>query len=102
MPTFRWVKDKLVDIEDHPKIADRWMKEGKYFDIGDKVVVLDKHDDKPIVGYEWDPRFEKQIGHTRTIKSRVVNYYGYICGYRLKKCPGIYSPDFLMRKERAR
>ena len=96
--TFRWVNGKLVDLEDHPKMMERWVREDKRFDVGDKVIILDKSHDKSIVGYEWDSRFDKLIGRTRTIERRVINYYGYLCGYKLKNCPGYFSPDFLMRK----
>ncbi len=98
--TLRWVGSNLIDIEENATISDSWKRQGKLFDVGDKVKILDGSNTKEIVGYEWEPEFAKYIGKIRTIEQRVINYYGYIVGYRLKNVPGIWSPDFLTRSTR--
>lgn len=99
MPEFRWNGNKLIDLEDRPKMMERWVKEGKLFSAGDKVIILDKRGYRTDIGYGWEDSMDKLVGRTRTVERRIVNYYGYCVGYRLKGCAGIFSPDFLMRKE---
>lgn len=97
MSTYRWFGNKLVDIEDDPKMLPRWIAEGKLFNVGDRVRILDRSEYKAIVGYEWDEKFAPLIGKTRKIERRIINYYGYVVGYRLKNTAGIFNPDFLER-----
>lgn len=97
MSTYRWFGNKLVDIEENPKMHERWIAEGKMFSVGDRVRILDGSDVKNIVGYEWDEKMAPLIGKTRKVERRIVNYYGYLVGYRLKSTAGIFNPDFLER-----
>lgn len=85
--------------EKNPKMDKRWVDEDKFFSPGDKVVILDKRGYHNDVGYGWIPSMDGLIGRTRTIEKRIVNFYGYCVGYRLKGCAGIFNPDFLIRKE---
>ena len=78
---------------------DKWIEEDKDFDVGDRVVILDKRGYDPEVGYGWQPSMDRLIGRTRTVAKRVINYYGYCVGYRLKNCAGVFSPEILTRKE---
>lgn len=97
--TFRWIDNKLVDIEDKPKMNERWLREDKLFVPGDQVVILDKRGYKDDIGYSWKDSMNALIGKKRTVAKQVINYYGYCVGYRLKNCAGIFNPDFLKRKE---
>ena len=97
MSTFRWFDGKLIDIEENPQMLDRWVKEGKLFSVGDRVRILDGSHEYVPVGYEWKEKMAPLIGKTRKIERRIVNYYGYVVGYRLKNTAGIFNPDFLER-----
>lgn len=98
--TLRWVGSHLIDIEENATISDSWKRQDKLFEVGDKVKILDGSNIKEIVGYEWEPEFSQYIGRIKVIEQRVINYYGYIVGYRLKGVPGIWSPDFIIRSVR--
>lgn len=98
---FRQIDGQMVHADEYgrPEMAKRWMEEDKQFLPGDRVIILDKRGYKPDIGYGWDDRMDKLIGRTRTIRKMVINFYGYCVGYRLKNCAGVFSPEFLMRKE---
>ena len=85
--------------EINPEMDERWVEEDKFFSPGDKVVILDKRGTHYNIGYEWKPSMDKLIGRTRTVEKRIINFYGYCVGFRLKGCAGIFRPDFLIRKE---